>query len=36
MIADKILGLQLGDKVPLGKDVYTVVGTNERDVQHVR
>jgi putative ABC transport system permease protein len=26
MIADKILGLQLGDKVPLGKDVYSVVG----------
>ena len=26
MIADKILGLQLGDRVPLGKNVYTVVG----------
>jgi putative ABC transport system permease protein len=26
MVADKILGLRLGDKVPLGKDVYTVVG----------
>jgi len=26
MIADKILGLKLGDKVSLGKDVYTVVG----------
>jgi putative ABC transport system permease protein len=26
MVADKILGLQLGDKVALGKDVYTVVG----------
>ncbi len=26
MIADKILGLGLGDKVALGKDVYTVVG----------
>lgn len=26
MIADKMLGLRLGDRVPLGKDVYTVVG----------
>jgi len=26
MIADQILGLELGDRVPLGKDVYTVVG----------
>lgn len=26
MVADKILGLHLGDRVPLGKDVYTVVG----------
>lgn len=26
MIADRILGLGLGDKVALGKDVYTVVG----------
>jgi putative ABC transport system permease protein len=26
MVADKILGLQIGDKVALGKDVYTVVG----------
>lgn len=26
MIADKILGLQLGDRVPLGKNIYTVVG----------
>jgi putative ABC transport system permease protein len=26
MIADKILGLRIGDKLPLGKDVYTVVG----------
>jgi len=26
MIADKILGLKLGDKIPLGKDLYTVVG----------
>jgi len=26
MVADKILGPRLGDKVPLGKDVYTVVG----------
>ncbi len=26
MVADKILGLDVGDKVRLGKDVYTVVG----------
>ena len=26
MIADQILGLELGDRIPLGKDVYTVVG----------
>lgn len=26
MIADQILGLELGDQIPLGKDVYTVVG----------
>jgi putative ABC transport system permease protein len=26
MIADQILGLELGDQVPLGKDRYTVVG----------
>lgn len=26
MIADEILGLELGDRVPLGKEVYTVVG----------
>jgi putative ABC transport system permease protein len=26
MIADQILGLELDDRVPLGKDVYTVVG----------
>ena len=26
MVADKILGLRLGDRVALGKDVYTVVG----------
>ncbi len=26
MVADKILGLHLGDRVALGKDVYTVVG----------
>jgi len=26
MIADRTLGLRLGDRVPLGKDVYTVVG----------
>ncbi len=26
MIADRILGLQLGEKVSLAKDVYTVVG----------
>jgi putative ABC transport system permease protein len=26
MIADQILGLELGDRLPLGKDVYTVVG----------
>jgi putative ABC transport system permease protein len=26
MIADQILGLELGDRVPLGKDAYTVVG----------
>ncbi len=26
MIADQLLGLELGDTVPLGKDVYTVVG----------
>jgi putative ABC transport system permease protein len=26
MIADKVLGLDLGDRVTLGKDVYTVVG----------
>jgi putative ABC transport system permease protein len=26
MIADRSLGLRLGDRVPLGKDVYTVVG----------
>jgi len=26
MVADKILGLHLGDKVALGKDIYTVVG----------
>jgi len=26
MIADKILGLQLGDRVTLGKNLYTVVG----------
>jgi putative ABC transport system permease protein len=26
MVADKILGLHLGDKVALGKDLYTVVG----------
>lgn len=26
MIADQVLGLELGDRIPLGKDVYTVVG----------
>jgi putative ABC transport system permease protein len=26
MLADRILGLHLGDRVPLGKDIYTVVG----------
>ncbi len=26
MIADKIIGLDLGDKILLGKDIYTVVG----------
>jgi putative ABC transport system permease protein len=26
MIADRILGLHVGDRLPLGKDVYTVVG----------
>jgi len=26
IIADQILGLELGDQIPLGKDVYTVVG----------
>lgn len=26
MLADRSLGLRLGDRVPLGKDVYTVVG----------
>ena len=26
MIADEILGFELGDRIPLGKDVYTVVG----------
>ncbi len=26
MLADRTLGLRLGDRVPLGKDVYTVVG----------
>ena len=29
MIADKILGLELGDKIRLGKDVYTVVGLTQ-------
>jgi putative ABC transport system permease protein len=29
MIADKILGFELGDKVRLGKDVYTVVGLTQ-------
>ncbi|MBI5388353.1 MAG: ABC transporter permease [Verrucomicrobia bacterium] len=29
MIADQILGLALGDKVPLGKDVFTVVGVTK-------
>jgi len=26
MLADRSLGLRLGDRIPLGKDVYTVVG----------
>jgi len=26
MIADQVLGLELGDQIPLGKDVFTVVG----------
>jgi len=26
MVADRLLGLELGDKIPLGRDVYTVVG----------
>ena len=26
MVADRALGLRLGDRVPLGKDLYTVVG----------
>jgi putative ABC transport system permease protein len=26
MLADRSLGLRLGDRVPLGKDIYTVVG----------
>lgn len=26
MVADRSLGLRLGDQVPLGKDIYTVVG----------
>jgi putative ABC transport system permease protein len=30
MIADKILGLQVGEKVSLGKDVYTVVGLTSK------
>ncbi len=29
MIADKILGFELGDRIPLGKDVYTVVGLTQ-------
>ncbi len=29
MIADKILGFELGDKIPLGKDVYSVVGLTQ-------
>jgi putative ABC transport system permease protein len=29
MIADKILGLELGDRIRLGKDVYTVVGQTQ-------
>lgn len=29
MIADQILGIQLGDRVPLGKDIYTVVGLTQ-------
>jgi putative ABC transport system permease protein len=29
MIADQILGLELGEQVPLGKDVYTVVGVTK-------
>jgi len=29
MIADKIIGFELGDKIPLGKDVYTVVGVTQ-------
>jgi len=29
MVADRILGLELGDKIRLGKDVYTVVGLTQ-------
>lgn len=29
MIADKILGFELGDRIPLGKEVYTVVGLTQ-------
>ena len=29
MIADQMLGFELGDQIPLGKDVYTVVGLTQ-------